>query len=247
MRVVHWKVSCLLAALISVTSCSAIGLCDSSVPSLWKLARARGQKEHIVVRNVIKRACALHAGRLNRPPWEISIEGAISWEETALVMTAAATDAYSRDHPLQLSGDLPHAVSLTDDSCDINKGCLFGLETANFTASNDKQNSTDYKLDVWDSQRVLRHYLLGAGLLWLRSRSSDVSGCHLAGAFARLHLQPTGAFRGLVDSFVVEITDSRYEKVVVLNVDSVHCVQDEIRKVVNGDGSTGVLLTSRHQ
>lgn len=238
-------VTCLFVALHFITSCSAISpqtLCDIPAPSQWHLGRTREHQQHTFVRNVVQRACALHSGKLKRPGWSVSIQGASSWEETALVLTAAATDAYTHDHAIQLSGDPPTAISSSGGSCDMNTGCLFGhtaaLTGSSGLAENEHANTEEEQLDIWDSQRLLTHYLRGAGLLWLRGRTSDVSGCHLAAAFALLHLQPDGTFRELMDSIASQM-DGKYDQVVVVNVDSKHTTMSKVQEALSNDRSTG--------
>lgn len=251
MRDVYYTVTCLVAALHCITRCAALSAqtsCDTSAPSQWHLTSTREQHQHVFVRNVVKRACALRSGKLKRPGWRISIQGASSWEETALVLTAAATDAYIHDHALHLSGDLPAAVSSSGGGCDMSTGCLFGNTPASVdVASDEHTHSTEQQHDAWGSQRVLTHYLRGAGLLWLRGRTSDVTGCHLAGAFAMLHLQPDGTFRELVDSIAGKMTNSKYDQVVVVNVDSKHTTMDTVLAALNKEKgpSTGACCLVR--
>lgn len=226
------------AALLLVAPCAATSLCDEPAAALQSLAKTRNQKHDIFVTNVLKRSCAHRSGRWNRTGWDVSIDGAVTWEETALVVTAAATDAYIRDNFLRLTGDLPDAISPADGECDLLAGCLFAHPNTALRSTPQLESGT-LQHDTWDSQRVLNHYLRGAGLLWLRSRTSHVSGCHLAAIFARLYLQPTGRFKDLIDPFIADVNGGKYDKVVVVNVDSVHITVHTVKQALKNDGSTG--------
>jgi hypothetical protein len=201
----------------------------------------RSRKLHRFVENVVSRACALQSFHLKRPAWIVEVDGSFSWQQTALAVTAAATDAYIRDRPLQLSGDVPAAVSQADGACDMKTGCLFRKPNAAMAIASeaDPQNEAQNGPDVWHAQRIIDHYLRGAGLLWLRRRTNAISGCHLAAAFARLHLQPSGTFGKLLDSTFSEVVKRKHEKVVVINVDSLHTSLEEVGQVLEDDNSTG--------
>jgi hypothetical protein len=235
----------LLASLVIVAA--ACTSAAASQPSLqcgaqqseWHLTETRARTSQIFTNNLIKRFCALQTGDLGRPVKRVEIQGASTWEETALVLTAAATAAYIQDQPMQMHGTLPDAISPGKGSCDMHLGCLFEVTVPAETSSAPSE--------VWDSQRLINHYLRGAGILWLRSRTSAVSGCDLAAAFVSLYLQPSGTFRNYLDDIMKNIRvsepgETHPRKVLVMNGESVHISLQQLQVVLQQDVGAEVWI-----
>lgn len=73
-------------------SCSSLAL---------ELTKTRGNQHPVLVRSFVNMACALHSSEGEHAGCKVSVatavDGANWWEETALVLTADATDTYLCD------------------------------------------------------------------------------------------------------------------------------------------------------
>jgi len=178
-------------ALLLLIAAAAASASSCPPASPWHSLRLRkGEPPSFFQASLARRLCALQTGELEAEPLAISVPPAADWTWEALTLTAALTEAYSLSRRLHV---LPGpAILQKGPDCTLESGCMFSSELVM------RPGPPPAEGELWDRQRVTRHYLRGAGLLWLRQRTIDHTGCHLAAHMLAALLQPAGAFAGVV-------------------------------------------------
>jgi hypothetical protein len=212
-------------------------------PTAWHSTRSRPESPaSVLLVNVAKRLCALQQGRLGRPARVLSIAPDQPWPHTALLLTTALAEAYTTDRQLILDAQaqLPQFwVPSGQSECPSRAPwrCLF---SSPLLAGPAPQGVQVVRAE-WSQAALAEHYLRGATLPWLRSRTVQQTGCSLAAAFLSAVLQPSSA---LVDALVpflhaANATTGAAARLVLLHGDAVESTLRDAAAALGAGGEVG--------
>ena len=189
--------------------------------------------------NMSRRLCALQSGLLDRAALRVELDRGdqdAGWAKHAMTLTAALTEAYTRDQPLSVEVSNVPAFRKQGADCWAPAGCYFDNSLIYSPAV------TYVKPEVWSESRLRTHYLQGAGLLWLRQRTVSHTGCHLAAAMLSALLHPSAHMRKML-SFVAEEMASAHKPAAVYSNQTTHITSSDLRKAfADSEGKTIWLM-----